>query len=200
MAGTPETSLHYLGLPSQPGTASETEAACRQFGGARPASLHTTSDYRTLLRAAEQAAARMDAHNSNTSGSSSAGGMAAARRGPYVFWLFGVHNASSSRISWLDGTGYVLPVNFSVTVRGGCTAVVVTNGTAGLATRACTEQGAPVCAVYAPGEQQSRLSCALLCATLCCKGGPLTSPAQGRLSQLSKQGVKQLARRGPTCR
>ncbi|KAG2444607.1 hypothetical protein HXX76_001351 [Chlamydomonas incerta] len=150
VAGTPETSLHYLGLSSQPLAASEAEAACSPFGGARPASLHTTSDLRALLRAAEKAAARMGASSSNSS--SIRGGTASVGGGPYVFWLYGVHSTSSGRITWLDSTRYVLPFNFSVSVRGGCTAVVVANGTASLATRACTEQGAPVCAVYAPGD------------------------------------------------
>ncbi|KAG2449117.1 hypothetical protein HYH02_005865 [Chlamydomonas schloesseri] len=152
VAGTPETSLHYVGLPSQLGSAGEAEAVCRQLGGggARPASLHTTSDYRTLLRAAEQAAARME--NTTRSITSSTGGAARDTGGPYVFWLHGTHNASSGRITWQDGTRYVLPFNFSVEVRGGCAAAVVANGTASLAARACTELGAPVCAVYAPGD------------------------------------------------
>ncbi len=173
MAGTPETSLHYLGLPTQLGMASEAEAVCKQFGGgARPASLHTTSDYRTLLRAAEQAARINDDNTSSDTSSSSAGGAAGGPGGPYVFWLYGAHNASSGRITWQDGTRYVLPFNFSVLVRGGCAAVVAANGTASLATHACTERGAPVCAVYAPGERcyvgMGRVLCVMWARGLCC--------------------------------
>ncbi|KAG2444589.1 hypothetical protein HXX76_001334 [Chlamydomonas incerta] len=167
VTGPWQQSLHYEALTGQPGPANASADTCSRYArdSAGVAVVHSSSGFRTLQTATEQAAVaakrKLSALQQALGGvpvESLAPAGTFGQDGNYTFWLNGAHNPATGKVAWLDGSRYVLTEDVLVETPGGCLAVAVgANGTAKLVVRRCDALGFPICGRYGTGNLAIRI-------------------------------------------